>query len=39
MQGIEVYTLVEHSRTTYLESKKELSSGHTLEYRYFEKTV
>ena len=38
VQGIEVFTLEEHSRTPYLQSKKELSSGHTLEYRYFEKT-
>ena len=39
MQGIEVFTLEEHSTSTYLQSNKELSSGHTLEYRYFEKTV
>ena len=38
MQGIEVYTLEEHSRTPYLQSKKELSSGHNLEYGYFVKT-
>ena len=37
MQGIEVFKLEEHSRTPYLESKKELSSDHTLEYGYFEK--
>jgi len=38
MQRIEVYTLEERSKTPYLQSKKELSSGHTLEYGYFEKT-
>ena len=38
MQGIEVYTLEERSMTSYLHSKKELSSGHKLEYGYFEKT-
>jgi len=38
MQGIEVYTLEERSMTPYLHSKKELSSGHKLEYGYFEKT-
>jgi hypothetical protein len=32
MQGIEVYTLEERSMTSYLHSKKELSSGHKLEY-------
>jgi len=37
VQGIEVFKLEEHSRTPYLESKKELSSDHTLEYGYFEK--
>jgi len=37
VQGIEVFTLEEHSRTPYLQSKKELSSGHTVEYGYFEK--
>jgi len=38
VQGIAVYTLEEHSRTPYLQSMKELSSGDTLEYVYFEKT-
>jgi len=37
VQGIEVYTLEDHSRTPYLQIKKELSSGHTLEYVCFEK--
>ena len=36
VQGTEVLTLEEHSRTPYLQSKKELLSGHTLEYGYFE---
>ena len=36
VQGTELFTL-EHSRTPYLQSKKEPSSGHTLEYGYFEK--
>ena len=38
VQGIEVFTLEEHSGTPYLQSKKELSSGHTMAYGYFEKT-
>ena len=38
MQGIEVFTLEEHSRNPYLQSKKELLSGHTLEYGYFEES-
>jgi hypothetical protein len=36
--GIEVYTLEESGRTPYVQSKKELSSGHNTEYGYFEKT-
>jgi hypothetical protein len=32
VQGIEVFTLDEHSRTPYAQLKKGLSSGHTLEY-------
>ena len=36
VQGIEVFTFEEHSRIRYLHRKKELSSGHTLEYGYFE---
>ena len=35
VQGIELFTLEEHSRTPYLQSKNELSPGHTLEYGYF----
>jgi hypothetical protein len=38
VQGIEVFTLEEHSRTPYLQRKKELSSGQTLEFGYFEET-
>ena len=37
MQENEVYTLEERSRTPYLQSKNKLSSGHALEYGYFEK--
>ena len=37
MQGKEVFTLEEHSRTSYLQRKKVLLSGHNLEYGYFEK--
>ena len=37
MQGTEVYTLEERGRTPYAQSKKELSSGHTMEYGCFER--
>jgi hypothetical protein len=37
VHGIEEFTLEEHSRTPYLQNKKELPSGNTLEYGYFEK--
>jgi hypothetical protein len=38
VQGIEGLPLEEDSRTPYLQSKKELSLAHILEYGYFEKT-
>ena len=39
VQGTEVFTLEEHSRTPYLQSKKQLSSGHTLGYGYSKDSI